>query len=231
MPSINLLYVAHELYMKRIAIIGPPGAGKTTLAKELALILGIKACHLDRLFWQRGWKGKTGDTRIDILQNFVLRNEWIIEGTYLRSSGPRLEAADTIIFLDIPPFLCLQRIIKRHWEHYGPTRRDIPEGCKDRLTLFRMLKVLTFPLSERRKLEKNLRIYESGEHETKRVIRLHSDEEVKAFLAEQQNVLNKVTPAKESPPGSSGAMNVSKEKMVPFTPPPQTCTRSSVRCG
>jgi len=181
--------------MKRIAIIGPPGAGKTTLANELALILGIKACHLDRLFWQRDWKGKTGDTRIDILQNFVFRNEWIIEGTYLRSSGPRLEAADTIIFLDTSPLLCLLRIIIRYFKcRKCIRRRDIPEGCTDKLTLFRMLKVLIFPLRERRKLEKNLHIYKSGEHETKQVIRLHSDKEVKAFL---EIALNEVTSAKE----------------------------------
>lgn len=164
--------------MEKIAIIGPPGAGKTTLAKEIAVIFGIRACHLDRLFWQPGWKGKTGDKRIDILQNFVLRSKWIIEGTYLRSSGPRLEAADTIIFLDVNPLLCLLRIIIRYFKCRGCIRRrDIPEGCRDKLTPYRMLKVLIFPLWERRKLKHMLRGYKS-----KQIIEFHSRKEVEDFL-------------------------------------------------
>src|SRR5438874_11532330 len=100
--------------MEKIVIIGSPGAGKSTLARKLDSKLKIKVFHLDRCFWQRGWKGETGDTRIDILNRLVLRDkQWIIEGTYLKSSGPRLEAADTIIFLDTPPLVCLWRIFKR----------------------------------------------------------------------------------------------------------------------
>jgi adenylate kinase family enzyme len=165
--------------MKRIAIIGPPGAGKTTLAKELERIHEIKIYHLDRIFWQQGWKGKPRDTRIDILQRLVGEKQWIIEGFYLRSSNLRLEAADTIIFLDMPPLLCLQRIIKRHHEYSGRSRRDIPEGSTDKLTLLRMLKVLAFPLREGRKLEENLHRFPP-----EKVIRLHSTKEIESFLAQ-----------------------------------------------
>ena len=168
--------------MEKIVIIGSPGAGKTTLARELGPILKIKkVIHLDRLFWKREWKGKTGDIRIDILNRLVQEKRWIIEGTYLCSSGPRLEAADTIIFLDTPPLVCLQRIIKRHREYRGHSRRDIPEGCNDKLTLFRMLKVLVFPLRGRRRLEEELRKYNS-----KQIVQLHSGKEVKDFLAQQK---------------------------------------------
>src|SRR5947209_12560620 len=145
--------------MKKVVIIGSPGAGKTTFAKALGSIRKLKVYHLDRFFWLRNWQGKDRETRIDTLQKLVLEKQWIIEGTYLCSSGPRLEAADTIIFLDTPPLVCLQRIIKRHREYRGHSRRDIPEGCNDKLTLFRMLKVLVFPLRGRRKLEKELRKY------------------------------------------------------------------------
>ena len=189
--------------MEKVVIIGSPGAGKTTLAKKLGTMQKNKVYHLDRFFWQHDWEKKDRDERLDTLQKLVRERHWIIEGTYLNSSTIHLKAADTIIFLDISPFLCLQRIIKRHREYYRFTRRDIPEGCTDRLTLFRMLKVLIFPLRERRKLENNLRIYESSEYETKRVIRLHSDKEVNAFL-EQQNVLHEGTSAKERIPVVAG---------------------------
>jgi adenylate kinase family enzyme len=166
--------------MDKIAIIGSSGAGKSTLARELGSILKIKVFHLDRFFWQRGWKVKTRDTRIDILQEIVREKQWIIEGTYLNSSELHLNAADTIIFLDIPPLVCLWRLTKRHREYYGCSRRDIPEGCTDRLTERLILRVLTFPLDDRRTLKQMLRSYKS-----KRIIWLRSGKEVKDFLAQQ----------------------------------------------
>jgi adenylate kinase family enzyme len=166
--------------MEKIVIIGSPGAGKSTFAKKLGSILKIKVFHLDRIFWQSGWNEIPRKTRIDILQRIVQKKRWIIEGTYLKSSEPRLDAADTIIFLDIPPLLCLQYIIKRHRKYHGRPRRDIPKGCTDKLDLRRILKVLAFPFRGRRILKEKLRNYKS-----KRIIWLCSPEEVEDFLMQQ----------------------------------------------
>lgn len=169
--------------MEKIVIIGSPGAGKTTLANELGPRLKIKVFHLDRLFWVRGWKRKNSDVRIDILQKIVQEKQWIIEGTYLRSSEPRLKAADTIIFLDIPPLLCLQRIIERHSKYNTRFRRDLPEECTDKLSPLRIFKVIAFRLVGRRTLKRQLRNYKS-----KQIIRLRSAKEVNDFLAHQKQV-------------------------------------------
>jgi adenylate kinase family enzyme len=40
---------------KRIAVIGSPGAGKSTLARELGAALGLPVYHLDRLLWRPHW--------------------------------------------------------------------------------------------------------------------------------------------------------------------------------
>jgi len=175
------VHVVRELLMKKIVIIGSSGAGKSTLARELGSILKIKVFHLDRFFWQRCWKRETSDTRIDILQDFVREKQWIIEGSYLSSSELHLHEADTIIFLDIPPLVCLLRVMKRHLAYRRRSRRDIPEGCTDKLTLLRILKVLTFPLHDRRTIKQKLRSYNS-----KRIIWLRSRKQVRDFLAQQK---------------------------------------------
>ena len=165
--------------MEKIAIIGSPGAGKTTLARTLHKELDIKVYHLDRLFWLPGWQRKDSDTRRDILQKVVQEKRWIIEGTDLRSSEPRLNAADTIIFLDTNPIICLWRVIKRHDKDHGHSRRDIPEGSTDKLNPFRMWRLLAFPLQDRKKLKQKL-----DNDESKEIIRLRSRKDLEGFLAQ-----------------------------------------------
>lgn len=164
--------------MEKIAIVGSPGAGKTTLAKELGPKLKINVFHMDRIFWQYDWKERTKDTRIDIIQNIVRERQWVIDGTYLNTSELHLETADTIIFLGISPLFCLWRIIKRHQEYEGRSRRDLPMGSTDKLTLFLILKVLFFPLQGSRTIKQKLRNYQS-----KQIIWLHSTSDVEYFIA------------------------------------------------
>lgn len=168
------------MIMDKIAIIGSSGAGKSTLAYLLGESLNIQIIHLDRYFWQPDWREKPRDTRIEILKDLVRKERWIIEGTYLGASEPRLNAADTIIFLDIPPWLCLHRIRQRHNKYKGQSRPDLPEGCSDNLDLICVLKVLAFPVRGRRTLKQKLRNYES-----KQIIWLRSGKEIKDFLAHQ----------------------------------------------
>lgn len=164
-------------FMRKVAIIGSPGAGKTTLAKNMNKILNIKVYHLDRLLWKTRWQSIDGPTRIDTMQSIIREKQWIIEGTYLYSSIPRLKEADTIIFLDTSFPVCLLRVINRHFRERGRSRRDIPMESSDKLTMRRMLKILFFPFTGRKILIHTL--YKYG---PKNIIRLRSPEEVECFL-------------------------------------------------
>src|ERR1700676_832045 len=161
--------------MEKIVIIGSPGAGKSTFAQALGYILHIDVFHLDRYFWQPGWKEYSREARIEIEQQLIRgKDRWIIEGSYLGSSDSRLQAADTIIFLDMPPLLCLYRAVKRYITYQEYTRPDIPEGCKERLSPFYILKILVFPHRGRNlflaKIEE-LHVLEADEAERKNILK------------------------------------------------------------
>ena len=173
--------------MSKIVIIGSSGAGKSTFARVLSSIFKIKVFHLDRLLWQRGWEERNGYARMEILDKILLDDkQCIIEGNYLRFVKFHVAEANTIIFLDIPFYLCLWRVVKRHYTRQE-RRRDIPEGCVDRLTFSHLWKVLIFPLTGRKLIEQTLQNYQS-----KYIIRLSSTQEVKDFLIQLEQDANNI---------------------------------------
>ncbi len=118
--------------MRRVLVIGPCGSGKSTLARELAPLMGLPLVHMDQLGWQAGWV-ETEKAELNArLAEVVAQDAWLIEGNYGSTLAPRLERADTVIYLDFPISLCLARLIRRIFIHRGRSRPDMPEGCPER---------------------------------------------------------------------------------------------------
>jgi len=122
--------------MKRIAIIGPGRAGKSTLARQLGDRLGLPVIHLDAHYWHEGWTETPKDVWEQAVRELTRREAWILDGNYGGTMDIRLAAADTIIFLDLPPLLCLWRVGTRQIRYRGRTRPDMGPGCPERLTSF-----------------------------------------------------------------------------------------------
>lgn len=118
--------------MQRVLIIGPCGSGKSTLARELAPRLGLQLVHMDQLGWQAGWVETDKALLHARLAEIVAQDAWLIEGNYGSTLGPRLERADTVIYLDFPIHLCLWRLLRRVTSLRGQSRPDMPEGCPER---------------------------------------------------------------------------------------------------
>ncbi|WP_337956063.1 hypothetical protein [Alicyclobacillus herbarius] len=121
--------------MKRIAIIGSPGAGKSTFACRLGDITGIEVFHLDRLFWHPGWVEMPRPEWMELQRKLVQRPSWIIDGNYGSTMDIRIQAADTVIFLDVPRRVCLWRVMKRVIRYHGQTRPDMGAHCPEKIDL------------------------------------------------------------------------------------------------
>lgn len=126
----------------RIAIVGPPGSGKSTLARHLGAIYDLPVHHLDRHFWRPGWRKVPDSERAAILDELLAGDKWIIEGSYLHCQADLIAAADQVIVLATPRLVCLWRVFKRHWA--SGERADLLDGCRDRLSVAAMWKILTW---------------------------------------------------------------------------------------
>lgn len=119
--------------MDRIMLIGPGGAGKSTLARELGERLGTTVLHLDALLWKPGWKLTTRDEQKEIQRDLFDGDRWIVDGNYGATMDLRLQAADTVIFMDMPRRVCMYGIIRRRIRYHGITRPDMQKDCPERL--------------------------------------------------------------------------------------------------
>jgi hypothetical protein len=99
--------------MQRLAVIGPAGAGKSTLAGELGARLGIPVLHLDQLYWRPGWIATPPEEWASFQRRAIDDLQWIVDAQHDDMLPDWLEAADTVVFLDASPFRCLWRVGRR----------------------------------------------------------------------------------------------------------------------
>lgn len=164
--------------MRRIVIIGPLGAGKSTLAVKLGRLLGIPVHHLDWLYWGDTWTPTPPAEWQALLGRLVEGQSWIIDGNFTSSLPERLAAADTVIYLDLPPLTATIRAVRRRILHRWRRTPGVPGGSRPMFNaqLFRW--IWAFPSQHRPHLLGQLR-QPSFAHKT---IILRSPREVRRFV-------------------------------------------------
>jgi len=108
--------------MKRVLVIGSPGAGKSTFARKLRERTGLPLYYLDQI-WHCSDGSHLSEKEFDDRLDELLKQErWIIDGNYSRTLVRRLAACDTVFLLDYPTDLCLLGAASR----IGRKREDLP---------------------------------------------------------------------------------------------------------
>jgi|WetSurMetagenome_2_1015567.scaffolds.fasta_scaffold486642_2 adenylate kinase family enzyme len=85
----------------RIHIIGGPGSGKTTLAREIAGYLEIQAYELDAIaFTGPDFEERPIAERVAAIHEITTRPAWITEGLFVRWTDELLAQASIVVWLD-----------------------------------------------------------------------------------------------------------------------------------
>ena len=163
--------------MRRVLILGSPGAGKSTLARKLATRTGLPLIHLDQLFWRPSWTEAPPEEWHKQLAAALAQDAWIIDGNYGNTVEMRLARADTAILLDFPRWLCLLRTFKRVALGWGRVRPDMPAGCPEHFDPEFLRFIWNFRKKQRLKLLSALQRFPG------RKIVMHSPAETRRLLA------------------------------------------------
>ncbi len=163
--------------MKRIVIIGSGGSGKSVLARELGDILGIPVVHLDAVYWRPGWMEPPKEEWHNKVAELTRGDCWIIDGNYGGTMEVRFQAADTIVFLDLPRILCLWRVIKRRFQYLGRQRPDMAPGCPEKVDWMFLKWIWRYPTIQRLEVVELLNRYTHD----RRMFRLRTAKDVIAF--------------------------------------------------
>ncbi|WP_409482513.1 topology modulation protein [Helcococcus ovis] len=108
--------------MKKVIVIGCPGSGKSTFSRKLHEITQIPLYHLDMMYWNVDKTTVDRKTLIERQNEVIKKDKWIIDGNYGSTMELRMNACDTVIFLDYPVEVCLSGVEARR----GKPRLDMP---------------------------------------------------------------------------------------------------------
>ena len=95
--------------MKRVAVFGNAGGGKSTLARRLAELTGLPLHPLDRIQYRVGGGEVPHEEYLKVHADLLDQNEWIIDGFgSVASAWERFSKADTLVYIDLP-------LVTHHW--------------------------------------------------------------------------------------------------------------------
>lgn len=171
--------------MRRVAVFGTTGSGKSWLAERLADRTGLRVVELDALFWGRDWQPATLDLFRHRVESEISDDGWIVVGIYGQVRDLVWPQADTLVWLDLPLSVVMWSLLRRTVKR-AVTREEL-WGTGNRETLgnafFSRNSILLYALkTHRRNRERFAKECEALAGE-KRIVRLQSRRDIERFAA------------------------------------------------
>lgn len=131
--------------MKKVAVFGKPGSGKSTVSKALASATGVELHQLDSIVYKPNGELVERDLFDEAHERILHSESWIIDGFGpISSFYERLEAADTLVYINLPYSVSYWFVTKRLIKGLFVKPEGWPEGSsvlKGTLESYKVLKL------------------------------------------------------------------------------------------
>jgi adenylate kinase family enzyme len=166
--------------MKRVAIFGNTGGGKSTLARRLADITRLPLYPLDVIQYKAGGTEIPREEYLRAHTDLLREDEWIIDGFgCVASAWERFGAADTLVYIDLPLAMHYWFVTKRMIQSPFAAAEGWPENSPMWSSTINSYKVAW---RCHRRLTPRYRQLVADMAASKRVHHLKSRAEMRAFL-------------------------------------------------
>src|SRR4051794_6645342 len=98
---------------RRIAVVGPSGVGKSTMATALAKRLGLPHVELDALHWEPNWTEANPEVLRERVTQALSGPGWIVDGNYSKLRDLIWGQAELVVWLDFTLSVVMRRLFRR----------------------------------------------------------------------------------------------------------------------
>jgi adenylate kinase family enzyme len=119
--------------VRRIAVVGTSGSGKTWLGREIARRLAVPFVELDSIYHQPGWQPLPAEEFRRRVADIVAGAGWVIDGNYSAVRDVVWTRADTVIWFDLPRRVVMRQLVTRTLRR-AITRAELWNGNREPLT-------------------------------------------------------------------------------------------------
>jgi adenylate kinase family enzyme len=170
--------------MRRVLVMGCSGSGKSTFGRKLADQLDLPFISIDRIYWHPGWHEPVISEFTTKMTLEAEKPTWVIDGSYLThgAGALRRERADTLIWFDLPRWICMVGVIRRSAMSYGAVRPEMAPGCPEKFDLAFWRYVWTYRDEQRPKQI----AYLAGLRTDQRLVTFTRRTQAREFLAEMK---------------------------------------------
>ena len=116
----------------RIVVLGTTGAGKTTLAREIARALEVPHVELDYYRFRPNWVEVPNDEFRECVREALRGDSWVADGNYSLARDVIWPRATLLVWLDYPIYVVLWRLFWRTLGR-GVLRKELWHGNKEKL--------------------------------------------------------------------------------------------------
>lgn len=166
--------------MKKVAVFGNAGGGKSTLSRKLSETTGLPLYILDKIKYQAGGIEVPHEVYRQNHQEILTTDRWIIDGYGCPETlWQRLDQADTLIFVDLPISIHFWWVTKRFITGYFQPPAGWPEKSPIFKSSMNSYQVLWLCY---KRLTPKYRAYIEQAKSTKRVYHIQSTAQISQFF-------------------------------------------------